>query len=796
MASDLSLQRSNFGNLGSVLASLQQGASNDETMNIQANTQYLDIQAQLKGVAQSGFGDLAFGAYELLGQSKALYGRFNTARESIAKLPDTLKATLQKGVDKQLQNYEDIKDIGQRAVAGGEDLVNETRSGAEALAQSARDAAAGIQTTVERTAADIQTTVGQTAADIQANLGRTAADIGSNVRDTIQSVQTDVQRTAGEIQTNIGQTAAELRSTAEQTANGIRSTVEETAAQVRTNISGLTFDARGIPQIRPEDDIFSETFRPPTLDLPRPRMPDTVPSNVVEDYSTARVDTADATEADFENPIMSTRVSQSIREPFQPFEIDTPPVITAPPVAAAPVRSRVAQTVANEDAILPAPRPSAAPSLPVERPAIQLPEGPIETRDINPNRTRGFGDTAGGALPPETVEPVGTALTSAQASRGTSSGLADTLRPDANPQQSMLDFDPERFTDPRLTDIFEPRLGGITASPYKQLTDLQDVGSKSMPFDTEMKDMISGFTGKQKIALPEAPTIAVPDVPALGGNVRATVSSLEEQLAAFKPGGSLPTIGGNTTEQVAQLGTKRTVRFNDDVQNLVDQTTQRLKGSAAQVQSTVEQTGAQVQSTVEQTGAQVQGAAQQVGAQVQQAVEQTGAQVQGAAQQAAQEVQGAIERTSSQVQGAAQRTGEQLQSAVEQTGAQVEGATQRVGEQIQTTLQEVQNRAGGVLTQGEELVSQTASKATSLVTETTQALQGAATKVISDATETALEVGASVLPVVGEVAEVAMGAFQIYEGFKDLFHGPTAAPPPPTIVPQVANIASSFQSGI
>lgn len=509
-------------------------------------------------------------------------------------------------------------------------------------------------------------------------------------------------------------------------------------------------------------------------------MPDTVPSNVVEDYSTARVDTADATEADFENPIMSTRVSQSIREPFQPLEIDTPPVITAPPV-----RSRVAQTVDDDEAILPAPRPAAAPNVPVERPAIQLPEGPIETRDVIPGRTRTFGDSLGGALPPETVEPVGTALSSTQASRGTTSGLADTLRPDANPQQSMLDFDPEGFTDPRLTDIFEPRIGGITASPYKQLTDLQDIGSKSMPFDTEMKDMISGFTGKQKIALPEAPTIAVPEVPAVGGNVRATVAGLEERMAAFKPGGSLPMIGGNTTEQVTQLATQKTVRFNDDVQNLVDQTTQRLKGSAAQVQS-----------TVEQTGAQVQGAAQQVGAQVQQAVEQTGAQVQGAAQQAAQEVQGAIERTTSQVQGAAQRTGEQLQSAVEQTGAQVQGATQRVGNQIQTTFEEVQSRGGAVVNQSQELVSQTASKATSLVTDTTQALQDVGTKVLADATETAVEVAASVLPVVGEVAEVAMGAFQIYEGFKDLFHGPTAAPPPPTIVPQVANIAASFQSGI
>jgi len=783
MASDLSLQRSNFGNLGSVLASLQQGASNDETMNVQANTQYLDIQAQLKGVASSGFGDLAFGTYELLGQSKALYSRFNTAKESIAKLPDTLKATLQKGADKQVQNYEDLKSVGQRAVAGGEDLVNETRSGAEVLAQSARDAAAGIESTVRETAAGIESTVRETAAGIQENLGRTAADIGSNVRDTIQSVQTDVQRTAGEIQTNIGQTAAELRSTAEQTANGIRSTVEETAAQVRTNISGLTFDARGIPQIQPEDDIFSETFRPPTLDLPRPRMPDTVPSNVVEDYSTARVDTADATEADFENPIMSTRVSQSIREPFQPFEIDTPPVITAPPV-----RSRVAQTVADEDAILPAPRPSAAPSLPVERPAAELPQGPIETRDINPNRTRTFGDTVEPGepvIPPETVEPVGTALSSTQASRGTTSGLADTLRPDANPQQSMLDFDPEGFTDPRLTDIFEPRIGGITASPYKQLTDLQDIGSKSMPFDTEMKDMISGFIGKQKITLPEAPTIAVPEVPAVGGNVRATVAGLEERMAAFKPGGSLPMIGGNTTEQVTQLATQRTVRFNDDVQNVVDQTTQRLKGSAAQVQS-----------TVEQTGAQVQGAAQEVGTQVQQAVEQTGAQVQGAAQQVAQEVQGAIERTTSQVQGVAQRTGEQLQSAVEQTGAQLERAGQRVGAQIQTSLEEVQSRGGAVVNQGQELVSQTASKAGALVSDTTQALQDVGTKVLADATETAVEVAASVLPVVGEVAEVAMGAFQIYEGFKDLFHGPTAAPPPPTIVPQVANIASSFQSGI
>jgi len=694
MASDLSLQRSNFGNLGSVLASLQQGATNDETMNIQANTQYLDIQAQLKGVAQSGFGDLAFGAYELLGQSKALYGRFNTAKESIAKLPDALKATLQKGADKQVQNYEDLKSVGQRAVAGGEDLVNETRSGAEALAQSARDAAAGIESTVRETAAGIESTVRETATSVE-----------SNVRDTIQSVQTDVQRTAGEIQTNIGQTAAELRATAEQTATGIRSTVEETAAQVRTNISGLTFDARGIPNISPEDDIFSETFRPPTINIPMPSIqaPSIAP------------------------PIPEWQQSTSFMNPNP-----------------APVRSRVVPTVADDEAILPAPRPSAAPSATLEQPAA-LPQEPIETRDINPNRQRTLGDTVEPAEPIIPEEPIGTALTRQQASRGTSAGLADTLRPDANPQQSMLDFDPEGFVDPRLSDVFQSKISGITSTPYKQLTDLQDVGSKSVPFDIEMKDMISGFTGKQKITLPERPSVPIEaptiDVPAVGGNVRATVAGLEERMAAYKPGGSLPVIGSNTTDQVSQLASN--------------------------------------------TAKKVQGGAEEVAQQVQ-----------GATQQAAQEVQGAIERTSSQVQGAAQRTGEQLQSAVEQTGAQVQGATQRVGEQVQTTLEEVQSRTGGVLTQGEELVSQTASKATSLVSETTQALQDVGTKVLADATETAVEVAASVLPVVGEVAEVAMGAFQIYEGFKDLFHGPTAAPPPPTIVPQVANIAASFQSGI
>jgi hypothetical protein len=97
MASELFAARSDFASLGSSLASFQQNAMADQISNNAAIQNYNNVSAQLKAAVPSGFGDIAFGAYELLGQGKDLVGRLAKVREAVAAAPDAIKAALVKG---------------------------------------------------------------------------------------------------------------------------------------------------------------------------------------------------------------------------------------------------------------------------------------------------------------------------------------------------------------------------------------------------------------------------------------------------------------------------------------------------------------------------------------------------------------------------------------------------------------------------------------------------------------------------------------------------------------------------
>ena len=97
MASELFAARSDFASLGSSLAAVQQNAMADQISNNAALQNYNNVSAQLKAAIPSGFGDIAFGAYELLGQGKDLVGRLAKVREAVSAAPDAIKAALVKG---------------------------------------------------------------------------------------------------------------------------------------------------------------------------------------------------------------------------------------------------------------------------------------------------------------------------------------------------------------------------------------------------------------------------------------------------------------------------------------------------------------------------------------------------------------------------------------------------------------------------------------------------------------------------------------------------------------------------
>jgi hypothetical protein len=119
-------------------------------------------------------------------------------------------------------------------------------------------------------------------------------------------------------------------------------------------------------------------------------------------------------------------------------------------------------------------------------------------------------------------------------------------------------------------------------------------------------------------------------------------------------------------------------------------------------------------------------------------------------------------------------------------------AQQGVVTSLASTAEKSTALTSDLVTAGSGAASKASTTISDLATAGTDIVKGVAT----DAAETVAEVSSAFLPIVGEVTAVGLGAFQIYEGFKDLFSHPSAAKPVTVPLPQIANIAQGFQSGI
>jgi hypothetical protein len=108
-----------------------------------------------------------------------------------------------------------------------------------------------------------------------------------------------------------------------------------------------------------------------------------------------------------------------------------------------------------------------------------------------------------------------------------------------------------------------------------------------------------------------------------------------------------------------------------------------------------------------------------------------------------------------------------------------------VVESIKTTGTDVFNSAAQGLERGGAVVKNAISSAADIG-------KGA----LGDLADLGEEAASIAVPILGEGVGLALGVTQLYEGFKDLFDHPSAAPPVTVPIPQIARISQSFQSGI
>lgn len=185
MASELFTARSDFANLGGSIASFQQNALDDQISNNATLQNYGNVSAQLKASIPSSFGDIAFGAYELLGQSKDLISRISKVKSDISALPATIKDSLVKGGNK----------LGAR-VEQGKSLVSETGAQLQTTAQEVGDQVVDITnrgvSTAQQTANDLQTVASNTAETLRT----TASTTADSLRDTATSATEGLENTA------------------------------------------------------------------------------------------------------------------------------------------------------------------------------------------------------------------------------------------------------------------------------------------------------------------------------------------------------------------------------------------------------------------------------------------------------------------------------------------------------------------------------------------------------------------------------------------------------------------------
>ena len=163
MASELFNARSDFASLGGSIASFQQNALDDQVANNATLQNYGNVSAQLKASIPSSFGDIAFGAYELLGQGKDLISRISKVKSDISALPATIKESLVKGGNKLGARVEEgktlVSETGAQLQTTTEGLSNTIQQTAEQLRTTASGATEGLQTAVSGATEGLQTAV-------------------------------------------------------------------------------------------------------------------------------------------------------------------------------------------------------------------------------------------------------------------------------------------------------------------------------------------------------------------------------------------------------------------------------------------------------------------------------------------------------------------------------------------------------------------------------------------------------------------------------------------------------------
>jgi len=172
MASELYAARSDFANFGSSLASIQQNAMDDQISNNAALQNYSNVSAQLKASIPSSFGDIAFGAYELLGQGKDLISRFSKVKDAVAAAPDALKAALVKGGNKLGARVEQAKTLATETGAELQSTAGELASKATDITQrgvtTATGAVSEVKAAATGAASEVQAAATGAASEVQA----------------------------------------------------------------------------------------------------------------------------------------------------------------------------------------------------------------------------------------------------------------------------------------------------------------------------------------------------------------------------------------------------------------------------------------------------------------------------------------------------------------------------------------------------------------------------------------------------------------------------------------------------
>jgi len=251
MASELFAARSDFSNFGSSLAAIQQNATDDQISNNAALQNYGNINAQLQAAIPSSFGDIAFGAFELLGQTKELFSRISAVKNAVAAAPDAIKAALVKGGNKIAARAEEVKTLASETTnelrTTGTDLVNTASDITNRGLNVIGGAATELQTTVNAAANETRAAVTGAANQATEVVTGAANEIQATVNTAATEIPATVTRTADELQSTANTAAEELQSTVNTAANDlqstVRNTVSNTAAELQSTASSAASSA-------------------------------------------------------------------------------------------------------------------------------------------------------------------------------------------------------------------------------------------------------------------------------------------------------------------------------------------------------------------------------------------------------------------------------------------------------------------------------------------------------------------------------------------------------------------------